>query len=93
MRATSPSTTPTGRSGLSRAVSAVRSRLPQVQGTRCQLCGFEIPALDLDLDEQMAWFESCEGKPCPRCTGIAYAVIAGVLVVVRARRRLHASAS
>ncbi|NHC46545.1 hypothetical protein [Motilibacter aurantiacus] len=92
MRATSPSTTPTGRAGLSRAATAVRNHLPQVHGTRCRLCGFEVPALDLDLDDQMAWFESCEGKPCPRCTGIAYALLAGVLVLVRARRRLSVPA-
>lgn len=91
MRATSPSTTPVARAGLTRALGAVRGHLPQVHGTRCRLCGFEIPALDVDLDEQMAWFESCEGKPCPRCTGIAYAVLAGVLVVVRARRRILAA--
>ena len=71
---------------LRRAVAAVRRRAPIVHGTQCPACHYEVPALGLTPDSEMAWFERFEGRPCPQCTGVAVGVLAGVAVVVLRRR-------
>ena len=74
---------PVGR--LRRVVDAVRRRAPIVHGTQCPACHYEVPALGLTPDSEMAWFERFEGRPCPQCTGLAVGLVAGVAVVALRR--------
>lgn len=66
--------------GLRLAPTGVAARLPLVHGTRCGLCRYEVPALGQHPDAEMAWFERFEGRPCPRCTGTALGVVAGLVL-------------
>ena len=60
--------------------------VPKVHGTQCRLCRYEVPALGLPPDLELAWFERFEGKPCPNCCGVAIGVAVGALLVGLSRR-------
>jgi hypothetical protein len=60
--------------------------LPKVKGTQCRLCRYEVPALGLPPDFELAWFERFEGKPCPNCCGLALGVALGAVLVGTLRR-------
>ncbi len=75
------------------AVSAVEglgrrawAAVPRVKGTQCRLCRYEVPALGLPPDSELAWFERFEGKPCPNCCGLALGLALGAVLVGALRR-------
>ncbi len=69
--------------GIGRRAWAV---VPKVKGTQCRLCRYEVPALGLPPDSELAWFERFEGKPCPNCCGLALGVALGAVLVGALRR-------
>lgn len=69
-------------SRLRRAAQVLRRWTPIVHGTQCPVCHYEVPALGLSPDAEMAWFERFEGRPCPACTGLAVGVVAGLVAIV-----------
>jgi hypothetical protein len=60
--------------------------VPRVKGTQCRLCRYEVPALGLPPDSELAWFERFEGKPCPNCCGLALGLALGAVLVGALRR-------
>ena len=60
--------------------------VPKVRGTECQVCRYEVPALGLPPDHEMAWFERFEGRPCPHCVGMAVGVAVGAVLIGALRR-------
>ncbi len=69
--------------GLGRRAWAV---VPKVKGTQCRVCRYEVPALGLPPDSELAWFERFEGKPCPNCCGLALGLALGAVLVGALRR-------
>lgn len=68
------------------AVGGAVQRIPHVRGTTCTTCGYEVPALGLPPDWELAWFERFEGKPCPNCCGLAIGMVAGVTLAAVLKR-------
>ncbi len=60
--------------------------VPKVHGTQCKVCRYEVPALGLPPDWELAWFERFEGRPCPNCCGLVLGVALGALFLGRLRR-------
>ena len=60
--------------------------VPKVHGTECRFCRYEVPALGLPPDWELAWFERFEGKPCPNCCGVAIGMAMGALLLGLSRR-------
>ena len=73
-------------SGVGRLGRRAWAVVPKVHGTRCRVCGYEVPALGLPPDWELAWFERFEGRPCPNCCGLVIGAALGALLVGALRR-------
>lgn len=60
--------------------------VPRLRGTQCRICHYEVPALGLPPDGELAWFERFENRPCPNCCGMALGVVVGVVLAGALRR-------